>query len=111
MENQFRLCSFCRKNDETDINHSSETKYFLRYIYDIVRTVRVDTKELLDAFNNLHPFFQFILETTDGKNRSPFLNMSINVQPEGTFFCTWYQKLSDTGTIVNYFCSAPLNIR
>ena len=25
MENQFWMCSFCRENDQTDINHSSET--------------------------------------------------------------------------------------
>ena len=55
IENQFWMCSFCRKNDQTDINHSSETKIFLRYVDDIVRAVRGDTKELLDAVNNLHP--------------------------------------------------------
>ena len=49
MENQFWMCSFCRENDQTDI------KGFLRYVDDIVRTVRGDTKELLDAVNNLHP--------------------------------------------------------
>ena len=55
MENQFWMCSFCREKDQTDINHSSETKVFLRYVDDIVRTVRGDTKELLDAVDNLHP--------------------------------------------------------
>ena len=79
MENQFWMCSFCRENDQTDINHSSETKVFLRYVDDIVRTVRRDTKELLDAVNNLHPNLQFTLETTDDKNSLPFLDMSINV--------------------------------
>ena len=98
------MCSFCRENDQTDINYSSETKVFLRYVDDIVRTVRGDTKELLDAVNNLHPN----LETTDDKNSLPFLDMSINVQPEGNIFCTWYQKPSDTGTILNYRSYAPL---
>ena len=107
MENQFWMCSFCRENDQTDINHSSETKVFLRYVDDIVRTVRGDTKELLDAVNNLHPNLQFTLETTD-KNSLPFLDMSINVQQEGNIFCTWYQKPSDTGTILNYRSCAPL---
>ena len=32
MENQFWMCSFSRENDKTDINHSSETKVFLRYV-------------------------------------------------------------------------------
>ena len=34
--------------------------------------------------------------------------MSINVQPEGDIFCTWYQKPSDTGKILNYRSCAPL---
>ena len=34
--------------------------------------------------------------------------MSINVQPEGNIFCTWYQKPSDTGSILNYSSCAPL---
>ena len=29
MENQFWMCSFCRENDQTDINHSSEIKVSL----------------------------------------------------------------------------------
>ena len=73
-----------------------------------MRTVRGDTKELLDAINNLHPNLQFTLETTDDKNSLPFLDMSINVQPEGNIFCTWYQKPSDTGTTLNYRSCAPL---
>ena len=73
-----------------------------------MRTVKDDTKELLDAVNNLHPNLQFTLETTDDKNSLPFLDMSINVQQEGKFFCTWYQKPSDTGTILNYPSCAPI---
>ena len=63
------MCSFCRKIDQTDINQSSETKIFLRYVDDIVRTVRGETKELLDAVNNLHPNLQFTLEITDDKKQ------------------------------------------
>ena len=108
MENQIWMCSICRKNDQTDINHSSETKVFLKFVDDIVRTVRGDTKELLDAVNNLHPNLQFTLETTDDKNSLLFLDISIHVQPEGNIFCTWYQKPSDTGTILNYRSRSPL---
>ena len=82
--------------------------FFLRYVDDIVRTVRGDTKELLDTVNNPHPNVQFTLETTDDKNSLPFLDMSINVQPERNIFCTWYQKLSDTGTILKYRSCAAL---
>ena len=108
IENQFWMCSFCRENDQTDINHSSETKVFLRYLNDIVRTVRGDTKEVLDAVNNLHPNLQFTLETTDDKNSLSFLDISLNVQQEGTIFCTWYQNPSDTETILNNRGCAPL---
>ena len=34
--------------------------------------------------------------------------MSINVQREGNIFYTWYQKPSDTGTILNYRSCARL---
>ena len=110
-ENQFWMCSLCRENDHTDINHSSETKVFLRYVNDIVRTDRGDTKKLLNSVINLHPNLQFTLETTDDKNSLPFLDMSINVQPEGIIFCTWFQKPSDTGTILNYGSCAPLQYK
>ena len=42
------------------------------------------------------------------KNSLQFVDMSINVQPEGNIFCPWYQKPSDTGTILNYRSCAPL---
>ena len=44
MENQFWMCSFCRENDQTDNNLLSETKVFLGYVDDNVRTARGDTK-------------------------------------------------------------------
>ena len=86
----------------------SEIKVFLRYVNDNVRKVGGDTKKLLDAVNSLHPNLQYTLETTDDKNSLPFLDMSINVQPEGDIFCTWYQKPSDTGTTLNCRSCAPL---
>ena len=67
LENQFWLSSFCHEHDKTDINHSSETKVFLRYVDNIWRTVRGDTRELLDVVSYLHPNLQFALETTDDK--------------------------------------------
>ena len=91
----FWICSFYLEDEKTDINHSPKQKLF-QDIDDIVRTVRCDTKELLDAINILHPNLQFTLETTDDKNSLPFLDMSNNVQMEGTIFCKWYQKPSDT---------------
>ena len=44
MKNQFWMCSCCRENHKTDINHLLKTKVFLKYVYNIVRTVRGDKK-------------------------------------------------------------------
>ena len=41
------------------------------------------------------------------KNSLPFLDISFNVQPERTVFCSWYRKSSDTGSL-NYCSCAPL---
>ena len=111
MENLFWLCSFCRENDKTDINHSSQTKRFLRYVDDIVRRVRGDAKELLDAVTNFHTNLQFTLETTDDKNILAFLEMSINVQWGVQFFAHGIknlQILKKFGTIVAVH---PFNIK
>ena len=62
------------------------------------------TKKLLDAVINLHPNLQF---TSHDKNSLPFLENSIKVQYEGTILCTWYQKPSDTGTVLIYRSCAP----
>ena len=72
MKNHFWMCSFCREIDQTDINHSSETIVFLRYVDDIGRKLRGDTKELLDAVNKLHPNLQFTLETTNDEKFAIF---------------------------------------
>ena len=64
----------------------------------------VTTKKLLDAVINLNRNLQF---ASHDKNSLPFLDNSIKVQYEGTIFCTWYQKPSDTGAILNYRSCAP----
>ena len=66
-------------------------KVFLSYVGNIVRTVRVDIKELLEAVNNLHPNIQFTLETTDDKNSLPLLHKLIK-QPEGAILCHGIQN-------------------
>ena len=47
-------------------------KLFLRYVDDIVRTVRREPSCLLDAANSLHPNLQFILEETNWEGNLPF---------------------------------------
>ena len=78
---------------------------------DIVRTVRGDTKELLDAVINLHPNHQFTLETTDDKNSLPFLDMSINVQPEGNFFAHGIKNHQILEQFWSIVAVKPYNIR
>ena len=43
----------------------------------------------------------------DDKKSLPFLDISVKVQLEVHFFCTLYQKPSDTGTIMKYRGCAP----
>ena len=37
----------------------------------------------------------------------PFLNLTINVSQDRRVTCSWYQKPTDTGTILNYRSCAP----
>ena len=85
MENQFWMCSFCRDNDQTDINHLSETEVSLKYLDDIVRTFRGDTEELLDAVNNPHPNLQFTLEKQMIKTPCHFWTCQLTYNRRGTF--------------------------
>ena len=71
-------------------------KLFLRYVDDIVRTVRGKPSCLLDAANSLHPNLQFTLEETDSEGNLPFLDLKKNVSKARG------QKPTDTGTILNY---------
>ena len=71
-------CESCcqAKNKEKD---TPQVKLFLRYVDDIVRTVRGEPSCLLDAANSLHPNLQFILEKTNSEGKLPFLDMNIHV--------------------------------
>ena len=77
-------------------------KLFLRYKDDIVRTVRRKPSCLLDAANSLHPNLQFTLEETKSEGNLPFLDLNKNVLQGRGVTCSWYQKPTDTGTILNY---------
>ena len=69
--------SCCRAKDrEKDTPH---LKLFLRYVDDIVKTVRGEPSCLLDDANSLHPNLQFTLEETNSEGNLPFLDLNINV--------------------------------
>ena len=74
---------------------------------DIVRTVREEPSCLLDAANSLHPNLQFTLEETNSEGNLPFLNLNIIVLQGRGVTCSWYQKATYTGTILNYRSCAP----
>ena len=97
--------SCCRaKNKEKD---TPQVKLFLRYVDDIVRTVRGEPRCLLDAANSLHPNLQFTLEKTNSEGNLPFLDLNINVSQGRRVSCNWYQKPTDTVTKLNYRSCAP----
>ena len=81
-------------------------KLFLRYVDDHVKTVRGEPSCLLDA-NSLHPNLQFTLEESNSKVKLPFLDLNINISQGSGLNCSWYQKPTDTGTILNYRSCAP----
>ena len=56
-----RYCESCcrAKNKE---KYTTQVKLFLRYKYDVIRTVKDDLICVLDAANSLHPNLQFTLQ-------------------------------------------------
>ena len=97
--------SCCRaKNKEMD---TPQVKLFLRYVDDIVRPVRGEPSCVLGAANSLHPNLQFILEETNSGGNLPSLEMNIKVSQDRSVTCNWYQKPTDTGSILNYRSCAP----
>ena len=64
-------------------------KLFLRYVDDIVRTVRGEPSCLLDAANSLHPNLQFTLEKTNSEGSLPFLDLNMNLLQGRRVTCCW----------------------
>ena len=77
-------------------------KVFLRYVDDIVRTVKGDPGEVLEAPNKLHPNLQFTIEELDRNGKLAFSDLNVNVDSAKKVTCGWYQKPTDTGTILNF---------
>ena len=74
---------------------------------DIVQTVRGESSCHLDAGNSLHSILKFTLEETKSEGILPFLDLNISVSQGRGVTCCWYQKATDTGTILNYRSCAP----
>ena len=82
-------------------NDTPQVKMFLRHVDVILRTVRGEPSCFLGAAKSLHPNLQFTLEKTNSEGNWPFLDLNINVSQGRGGTCSWYQKPTDTGTILN----------
>ena len=79
-----------------------QAKLFLRCVDDIVRTVKGDPEKVLRAANSLHPILQFTIETPNANGKLAFLDLEISIGKSRRISCGWYQKPTDTGTIVKF---------
>ena len=101
------LCPCCSRKVTYRSKWVECEKLFLRYVDDIVRTVRGEPSVLLDAASSLHPNLQFTLEKINSEGNLPFLDLNINVSQGRRVTCSWYQKPTDAVTILNYRSCAP----
>ena len=83
-------------------------KLLLRYVDDIVKTVRSEPICVLGAANSLDPNLQITLEETISKGNLQFLDLNVNVSQDRCVTCNWYQKQTDTRTKLNYRSCATL---
>ena len=85
-----------------------EMKLFKTYVDDIICTVRGDPEEYLKFENSLQNNLQFTLEKVNMEGNLAFLDINVNVSSKIKITCHWYQKPTDTGIILNFRSSAPL---
>ena len=77
-----------RKTTGTDRTVNGD-KVFLRYVDDMVRTVKGDPWVVLEAANKLHPNLQFTIEELDKNGNLAFLDLNINVDSGKKVTCGW----------------------
>ena len=101
---------YCRKCIAIREKNKSvqQAKLILRYVDDIVRTVKGDPEKVLRAANLLHPKLQFTIETPNTNGTLAFLDLQISIDKSRKISCGWYQKPTDTGTILSFRSCAPL---
>ena len=92
-------------------NSVQQARLFLRYIDDIVRTVKVDPEKVLRAANLLHSNLQFTIETPITNGNLAFLDLQISIDKSRKISCGWYQKPTDTSTILNFRSCAHLQYK
>ena len=102
-----RKCIAIREKNKS----GQQSKLFLRYVDDIVRTVKGDPEKKLRAANLLHPNLQFTIETPNTNGTLAFFDLQISIDKSRKISCGWYQKPTDTGTILNFRSCAPLQYK
>ena len=90
-----------KKKQEADWTEKG-VELFLRYVDDIVRTVKINPGIVLELANKLHPILQFAIEELNSNGNLAFLVLNVNVDSGRKCTCRWYQKPTDTGTILNF---------
>ena len=103
----WRKCIAIREKNKS----VQQAKLFLRYVDDIVRTVEGDPEKVLRAANLLHPNLQVTIETPNTNGNLAFLNLQISIDKSRKISSGWYQKPTDTGTILNFRSCALLQYK
>ncbi|XP_063713937.1 uncharacterized protein LOC134841828 [Symsagittifera roscoffensis] len=82
-----KLLNMARCKEQRDQEKPTENvKAFLRYVDDIVRTVKGDPDIVLKAANELHPNLKFTIENPDSNGDLAFLDLNINVDSRKKVF-------------------------
>ena len=102
-------CKSCisRKENETE---PKGVTFFLRYMDNIVRTVKKAPQKVLQATNGARPQLQLTIETPKASECLSFLDLETNIDNDNVS-CGWCQKPTDTGTILNIRSSATLQYK
>jgi len=83
----------------------NEIPFYYRYVDDILTAVpRLNTKELLNSFNSLHPRMQFTIEIG---NRLNFLDVMI-INNNNLIEFDWFKKPTFSGRILSFLSDQPL---
>ena len=86
---------------------TEELKLLKRYMGDIVCSVKGEPLNYIEYANSLHKNLPYTLETQNGSEDVEFLNLNINENEDKKLSCHWYQKLTDTGIILNHSKTPP----
>ena len=74
-------CMTCKKQQDADRTENG-VNVFLKYVDDLVRTVKGDPGVVLNDGNKLRPNLQFALEELDNNGNLTFLDLNVNVDTQ-----------------------------